>query len=381
MNKIMKKYNSITFSLIGLLILTSCKEEKIASKMNEALSGNNKTCITELQMSSSGYILGKMTKYSFSKKLVVNGKIHLPEKNKTIISSFIDGKVSGFNLIEGEHVKKGQYLFTLTGPEILDLQESYLNLKSKIDYLIYEKERQLKLSAENITAQKELAKIDETLRSAKSSFSALKSKLNLLGIKSDKLTDEEITHSVNLYAPMNGIVSEIKIIRGGYLQAGNIALELYDPEHLHLELMALEKDGGKLQVGQKVKFTTSTMPDTSFEAEIHLIDKKVDDHRLIAIHCHFDDYLNRLFYPDMYATGEILIGEHLAWSLPENALVQKDNGVIVLRLDSAENDSLCFEKVPVQVGLAQNGNSELIAPSANLMDARFLVEGAYYITE
>lgn len=366
---------------MSLLIFTSCKEEKVSREMDETMVDNGLICISEKQMTSSGYVLGKITKQAFSRKLVVNGKIHLPEKNKAMISSYIDGKVSGFNLIEGEKVRKGQYLFSVTGPEILDLQENFLNLKSKIDYLQYEKERQATLSAENITAQKELAKVEESLRSAKSSFSALKNKLNLLGIKSDKLSDEDMTSSINLYAPINGIVSDIKIIKGGFLQAGVAALELYDPEHMHLELMALEKDGGRLKVGQKVKFTTSNMPDTSFEANIHLIDRKVDDQRLIAIHCHFDDKLNAIFYPDMFASGEILIGDHSAWSLPEKAFVKKEDGLKIMVLNSDDNSEFCFEEVSVSSGLTQDGNIELLSPSDKLLDAQIMVEGAYYISE
>lgn len=377
----MNKYFSILILVIYILTWTACKEEKVLSEMNEVVSDTAQTCITKTQMTSSGYVLGKMEKRSFSNKLVVNGKIHLPEKNKSIISSYIDGKVSGFDLIEGEHVKKGQRIFTLTGPEIIDLQESYLSLKSKIDYLQFEKERQARLSAENITAQKELATIEESLRSSKSSFSALKNKLKLLGINSENLNDDNITQSINLYAPMDGIVSEIKIIKGGYLQAGEPALELFDPEHLHLELMVLEKDGGKIKVGQKVRFSTSAMPDTSFEAEVHLMDRKVDDHRLIAIHCHFDDKLNKIFYPDMYATGEVLVGEHTAWSLSEEAFVKKDGELEIFILDSEKEDKLCFEAISVNAGLIQGNYIEILEPTEKLLNAQILVEGAYYISE
>jgi cobalt-zinc-cadmium efflux system membrane fusion protein len=376
----MKKYKILIIAI--LLVGISCKsEQSTVEQSDEVKTESAQLCITEKQFSSSGYKLGKLEKRSFSQQTKVNGKIHVPEKNKAVVVSYIEGKVGSFDLIEGQKIRKGQYLFSLSSPEIIELQNDYLVAKSRLEYLKFEFERQEKLSVENITSRKELARTKEEMQSIAALFASLEKKLGLLGIDSQSVTASNLKSSIGIYAPITSIVSEINISVGSYLSAGSVALELVDPDHLHLELFILEKDAGTINIGQKVQFSTSNNPEKIYNAKIYLINRKVDDHRRIKVHCHFDDGLNNLFYPDMYVTSKIMVGEHEAWAIPENAVIKSEgNGFILLSQPNQTEGEVCFEQVSINLGRVHDGIAELVNPPESVVDGNVLIEGAYYIT-
>jgi hypothetical protein len=51
------------------------------------------------------------------------------------VTSFVAGFVKSTSLLVGSKVTKGQALLTLESPEYIDMQQSYMEISSRLSYL------------------------------------------------------------------------------------------------------------------------------------------------------------------------------------------------------------------------------------------------------
>ena len=81
---------------------------------------------------------------------------------------------------------------------------------------------------------------------------ALSEKLKLIDINPDNLNENNISRSINIYSPIDGFVSTVKMNIGRYVTPTDILFELVNPADIHLALTVFEKDLDKLFIGQKI---------------------------------------------------------------------------------------------------------------------------------
>ncbi len=331
--------------------------------------------ITQKQFESSAFMLGKVTDQMFTTEIQALGNIHLPNRNKAIVSAFMGGFVSNINLIPGQYVRKGSRLFTLSNPDYIDLQQAFLESSGLITYLQEEYERQQTLAEEKISAKKNLLKAGSDLSREKAKLASVKEKLRLIGINVDDLTTDNLTSSIGIYAPVSGYISDVQAIPGMFLQPGVTAVEIMDVSHIHLELSVLEKDIPNVKRGQLVKFYTPHQQDKIFEAEVHLIEREIDEDRMMNIHCHLDRETQKELVPGMFVEGSILMDDYTGKALPAEAVVEVDNAYYVL--EKVGEQAYSFERKRVETGHRNDDFVEVL--SGVNASAEYLTKGAYYM--
>lgn len=235
----------------------------------------------------------------------VTGYIDVPPENRAAISPYYGGFVEQVRVLPGQQVKKGEVLFVLRNPDYLKKQQEYLETKEQLSYLKSDYERQQTLLAEEITSEKVFKRAESDYNMALARFNGLAEELRLMSINPERLSATNLTSKMVVYAPFGGSITKVNISRSMYMDAREVAVEMVNPEHLHLELEVFEKDAAKIKVGQSINFTIPEYGDQRFEGEVHLVGQEIEaDTRTIRVHGHIKEEKD-LFLPGMFVEAEI----------------------------------------------------------------------------
>ena len=380
----MKSSKVLLYLSIMVFIILGCNEQE---EIDENSKKNNLAAedifVSKDQYKVADIELAKLTTQEFSEKIYATGSIDLPPKNKAFISSYFGGTVSRINLLVGDKVRKGQLLFKLINPEFINIQEDFLKAKSSLKYLKSEFERQKELLVENISSQKTYLKAEMEYSSTRSQYEALIQKLNLLNIDHNELADNNISKSVNIVSPLNGYVSVINISLGQVLNANEAAIEVVDPDHLHLELNVFEKDIRKIKEGTSVVFSLPDMKNETFKAKVALVAKTVDpDDRTIRIHCHFEEesIVDRLI-PGMFINANILVDNDTGFAFPTEGIIDVDSEFYSLFLKEKNDDGYIFTKYKLLTGRSSELFTEIINHDELPANAEIIAKGAFNLLQ
>lgn len=375
----MKRHLLNLIIITTVLLMHACKQDAPqpeASIVEEITEDDNGTTITKQQFESSGYELGSIMMHDFKKIVKVPGTIHIPQKSKAIVSSFIDGTAGRVNLVEGEWVKKGQVLFTLTNPSLVELQESFLLNTEELSYSEKELVRIQELFDEKLATIHQLNEVKSAIVKFKSKQASIKKRLQLYGVDPMRVSNDALTTAVQVYAPISGYIEHIHVLNGMYLQTAQKAVEIMSTSHKYLELTVLEKDIATISKGQKIRFSLQGNPSEHYTASVHLINPIAEDDHTIKVKCHLDKDSKSLM-PGIFVSGEIVIDNYNTYAIPKESIVSVGSNSYGLKLISDKGGSLSFEKVNLETGLQDDEYIEV--KNETNMSNKYLTKGAYYL--
>lgn len=363
---------NIIFLSATIILLASCGAKKSEVVSPKSLNENIVT-LTETQVKNAGIVTGKMEQKEISSILKVNGKVDVPPQNMVSISVPLGGYLKTTQLLPGMHVNKGQVIAVMEDQQYIQLQQDYLTAKAKISYLENEYLRQKELNQSQASSDKVYQQAQADFRSQQVLISSLGAKLKLAGINTGKISESDISGSINIYSPINGFVSRVNVNIGKYVSPTEVLFELINPSDIHLALKVFEKSLDKLFIGQKLSAYTNNNPDKKYPCEIILIGKDLSMEGNTDVHCHFELY-DKTLVPGTFMNAEIEVKNKKALALPSDAIVSFESKQYVYRVKT----SLQFEMVEVAVGETENGFTEIvIADSSNLSAENFVIRGAY----
>jgi len=356
---------------------------KSAFKNESSINGEsvNHIIITKRQFDSSHFEIGGIEERAIEQLLPVTGEIHLPPRSKASVSTYLEGSVKNIKLLEGQWVAKGQQLFTVRNPSLIDLQESYLIASGELQYLSTEFERQNQLFKKQISLKKDLLKIESELRTTKARVAAMYKKLSLYGLNPAVIDTEHLVTEIAISAPISGYISTVDVVEGQYLEASTSAVSIVNTSQMHLELKILEKDIYKLSKDQKVTFFVQGAPDKEYETGIHLIQKELDDQRMVQIDCDLNSETEKNLVAGMFVSAFIHIGSHTGWAIVEEAVVHLDGDDYVLEVIEENEKEIHLKAIKIIAEESEGGYRELKLEAEGYSGKRFLTKGAYYIME
>ena len=368
----MKNLVNMLLFVAPILILTSCGSKKTAeettdSKVVESSVAN----LSVKQVQSIGITTGSLEQKTFSTILKVSGRIDVPPQNLISVSVPMGGYLKSSHLIPGMHVRKGESIAIIEDPQYIQLQQDFLITQSKISFLENEYQRQKELNLSKASSDKVFQQAEMELKTQKILVKAFAEKLKLIGINPEKLNENSISKSINIYSPINGYVSKVNVNIGKYIAPTDVMFELVNTSDIHLALKVFEKDLDKLSIGQKVMAYTNTYPDKKYPCEILLIGKSLNEERNTEVHCHFEAY-DKALIPGTYMNAEIAITNAKSYVLPEDAVVRFENKHYIFVMKSATQ----FEMIEVQIGNTEKGFTEILK-TENLNNQTFVIKGAY----
>ncbi len=362
----------IIFTLIASFVFGSCMQntrdnsKEIAEPVTTDL-----ITLTPEQYEGAQILIGKVERKPISTILRVNGVLDVPPQNLLTISTYMGGVVKSTQLLQGMKVKKGDLLVTLENAEYIQLQQDYLDQKSKLEFLETEYNRQLALAKENVNAQKTLQQSKSQFYSAQAIVKGLEKKLGMLNISSKTLSSDNIQSTLNIYSPLNAYVTVVNVNVGQYVGTGEPIFKLVNLEHLHAELHVFERDIQTVSIGQRVEFQTAN-ENKKRTATVHLIGKEINPDRTVRVHCHLDKEDESLL-PGMYISATVETGMQETDVLPVSAVVSFEGEDYVF----SQNNNYQFKLIPIKAGQSTSEYVAITFPEGFDREFPIVIQGAF----
>lgn len=401
----MKKYfivTAIVFSAGTLLI--SCGnnnnggEEHKEAETTEQHANENTTALTEEQMKSIGVEIGSIENKQLTASLKANGLLQVPNQNKASINSVYNGVIKSLLIQPGNTVSKGQVIATIANPDFIQVQEEYLGLGPRIVLAEQEYNRQKELNEGNAGALKNLQSAEATLKSLQTRKSSLQSQLQLMGISPASLSNERLISVLSVRSPLSGVVSNVLVKIGSFVDGSTTVAEIVDNSQLHLDLYVYEKDLPKLKENQTIHFTLTNNPGKEYDAEIFSLGSSFEgESKAVTVHARVKGNKEGLI-DGMNITAVISLEQNTVPALPSDAIVTwqgQDYIFVVLdpvsdtthhdesepheHKNEAMSGDLSFERIPVAKGTSDVGYTEITLLKKIRPGSRVVTKGSFFI--
>jgi len=368
--------NSILLLVTAILI--SCSRNESQPQQKSIEKGLIEIGMNSEQIRNAGIKTALPEKKMIGLTIYANGKVEVPPQNKTIISAQFGGFVKSLDVLDGMEVTKGQILLTLENPELIQLQQEYLEVLVNLEFLKSEYERQQTLYDKEAGSAKNYQQSKAQFKAAMAQKSGLKAKLEMAGVSLSKLESGDLQHSVAIRAPFNGVVTKLNVSVGAYAASTDHLLEIIDIRYAHAEVIVFEKDVPLLQIGQKVRLNFAT-DKKEVDAHIFLIGREIGKDRTVKVHCHLEEN-NKKLIPGSYFKASILSGESEQLCVPSEAIVEMNGSSVIFASTGTRKGKYYFKPIPVRVlAVSDNVTAFEYERKETSTSALLVVSGAYDI--
>jgi len=183
----------------------------------------------------------------------------LKANEEVIVSSEIDGILKRITVTEGSKVSRGALIAEVNETdyrlEVKRAEASLRQTEASLANAKLEFERKDALYKEQLVTRQQFDDITARLAVAEGDVERAKSALALAREKLSK---------TKIYAPMAGSVKEKRTTAGDYVRNGTPLVYLIQTDPIKLSFSVIERDAGKIKVGQDVQFRVDSFPDQEF---------------------------------------------------------------------------------------------------------------------
>ena len=384
----MKKFLIIAIILSGFVFLISCgsKETKEVTKTEETPKEEEHTkpgeaVLTAEQIKTIGIELGSIEEKQLTASLKTNGVLKVPNQKKASINSVYSGVIRSLLVQPGNTVSRGQTIATIANPEFIQVQSEYLGINSRIVLAEQEYNRQKELNAGNAGALKNLQAAESNLKALRTSKSSLQQQIQLMGINPSSLSNGRLISVLAVRSPIRGVVSNVNVKMGSYVDVNTVVAEIVDNSQLHLDLFVFEKDLPKLKNDQTIHFTVTNNPGKEYDAQIFSLGSSFENEsKAVSVHAMVKGDKTGLI-DGMSITANISLDKATLPAVPTEAIVSYQGQDYIFIVDSvdAKNNTTLFKRVPVAKGTSDVGFSEIILLKEVPAGAKVVIKGAFFI--
>ncbi len=214
----------------------------------------------------------------------------------------------------GDHVKKGQVLFTIYSPDLVATQEEYL--------LALQGQKQLGAS-----------ELPEVARGSKDLLEAARRRFRLWDITDDHIRELERTGTVlktlPIHSPITGTVIKKEALAGTHVDPGQELYTIADLSRLWLLADIYEYELAFIKTGQGATVILSYDPAMKLHAHVGFIYPTLDPKtRTAKVRFELDNPHEKL-KPDMYANVELRVNLGTRLAVPQEAVIESGQKQIV----------------------------------------------------
>lgn len=384
---------------------------------------DNTATLTAKQISSIGIEMGMVEQKQLTASLKANGMLQVPNQNKAAVSSVYNGVVQSLLIQPGNTVSKGQTIATISNPEFIQSQQEYIAIQSKIKLAEQEYSRQKELNEGNAGALKNLQAAEAELKTLRTRRTALQQQIRLMGIDPGSLSDDHLLAVLPVKSPISGVVSNVGVRIGSFVDATTVIADIVDNSQLHLDLYVYEKDLAKLKDNQTIHFTLTNHPGKEYDAEIFALGSSFEgESKAVSVHAKVKGDKSGLI-DGMNITAIISLEKAVVPAVPSDAIVsyQGQDYIFIVndehheeghkhdhdhdkkeppeeghdhdhdKKDSSEEGhdhgkkeppaagTITFKRIPVAKGTTDIGYTEVTMLSEIPANAKIVVKGAFFI--
>ena len=294
-----------------------------------------------------GVRTAKVSYKSLKTEITTVGYITYDEDKLVHIHPRVQGWIEKLHVkTVGDPVIKGQALYEIYSPELVNAQEEFLlALERGNDRLIY-------------AAQNRLV----ALQIPKSTINELKK-------------TQQVQQRIIFYAPQNGVVENLKIREGFFVKPGSTIMSIGDLSEVWVEGELFERQAGQVKTGTAVTMTLDYLPGQAWQGQVDYIYPMLDPNtRTVKVRLRFNNE-NGNFKPNMFAQLVLHTqGDDNTLLIPREALIRtgtQDRVVLALGEGS-------YKSITVKVGRYDSENVEILA---GLNDGEYVVSSAQFLLD
>lgn len=333
--------------------------------------------ITKAQFDTAHMELGQLMQSNFKQTLHVNGSVTSLPANTAVVSMPIACSVISIKCTVGQIVAKGQPLFTVGGHALIELQKDFAQSSALLVRLKTEYDRVLSLYNDKVSTAKELLLAESAYKTELATYSSCKMKAVSLGLDVSLLENGAFVSQIDVLAPINGSVSLVNVSIGQFFEPYVQMAHIVNRQALVAKLAIFEKDLQKLAIGQAVNLWLLGNS-RSIKAKLISINQRVDpETRVVDCYAGLCEGPSELLVDNQFVEGDITIDSVITAALPIEALLKVDTVYYMLALAKKTPEMYFFNKIPLRVGVIQNGMAEMLGKP---IEGEMLLKGAYSIS-
>jgi cobalt-zinc-cadmium efflux system membrane fusion protein len=304
--------------------------------------------------------------------IFANGMIDVPPQNKSYIAVPFGGYIRDIKVLDGMRVAKGDVLLVVEHPEIIQLQQDYLEVQGNMEFLKAEMDRQKQLLDKEAGSAKNFQQAKSNWQVSQAKLAGLSIKLEMANVNVAALKNGLIQREQKIKSPFAGVVTKVNTNVGTFADPKDNLLEVIDLQHAHAELTVYEKYLKLLKLNQLVDLTFVDS-DEKTTAKIFLIGREIGQDRTFKVHCHFDK-LPKEIVPGSYLKAEINTDEMEHIVVPTEAIVNFGGKDMIY----VTSDNRHF--IPVEIEVLSTQGDKTAIQAINEMDfinRKYVSKGAY----
>lgn len=358
------------FVLAAMMSCTSKSSE--TTETGKTTPKSDVVTLTAQQVASLGIKSNNLSKSLLGMSIFANGMIDVPPQNKSYISVPFGGYIRYIKVLDGMRVSKGEVLLVVEHPEIIQLQQDYLEVLGNMEYLKAEMDRQKALLDKEAGSAKNYQQAKSNWQVAQAKLSGLSVKLEMANVNVAALKNGTIQREQKIRSPFSGVVTKVNTNVGSFADPKDNLLEVIDLKHAHAELTIYEKYLKLLKVNQLVSLNFVDS-DEKITAKVFLIGREIGADRTVKVHCHFDR-LPKEIVPGSYLKAEINVDEMEHFVVPTDAIVNFGGKDMIYV--TADNRHF----IPVEIEVLSTQGDKTAIQALNEMDflnRKYVSKGAY----
>ena len=292
------------------------------------------------------------------------GSIDFNQEMSVQVFTPYQGRIVGLFATIGDEVKKGQTLFTIDSPDLLQAESTLIAAAGVLQFTTRNLARLKQLYATRAVSQKDMEQAVSDQQTAEGNVRAARDSVRLFG-KSEAEIDDIIAKRLAdpilvVPSPISGRVTARNAAPGLYVQPGNAPapFSVADISTMWMLANVAETDSPAFKVGQEVKVRVTAFPGREFEGKISTISSTVDPStRRVWVRSEIADPQHEL-RAGMFATFVIRTGdpEH-ATAVPLDGVVREGDGTMTVWVTA---DRRHFTRRIVKIGLQRNGYRQIL---------------------
>jgi len=326
-------------------------------------SGNPPTVdLTDSQLASVKVAPVEERQFPMEKEAI--GSINFNEYMTLQVFTPYQGRIIALFAGVGDDVRKGQTLFTVDSPDLLQAESTLIAAAGVLDLTTRNLARLKELYTTRAISQKDLEQAASDQQTAEGALRAARDSVRLFG-KTDTEIDQIIAQrkadpTLVVPSPITGRITDRNAAPGLLVQPGNspAPYSVADIETMWMLANVAETDSPAFHVGQEVKVKVNAFPDHEFSGTITTVGATVDPNtRRVLVRSEVKDPQHEL-RSGMFANFVISIGDPVrSPAVPLAGVVREGDGTMTAWVTA---DRRRFTRRTVKIGLEHDGYWQIL---------------------
>ena len=342
---------------------TGAKAQGDATGPSAAASGGPPTVnLSDSQLGSVKVEPAGEREFPIEKESV--GSIDFNQELTVQVFTPYQGRIVGLFAKVGDDVRKGQTLFTIDSPDLLQAESTLIAAAGVLEFTTRNLARLRELYKTRAVSQKDMEQAASDQQTAEGALRAARDSVRLFGktdAEIDRIVAERKADPILVVpSPITGRITARNAAPGLFVQPGNwpAPYSVADISTMWMIANVAENDSPAFRVGQEVKVRVNAFPDRTFDGRISTIGSMVDPTtRRVLVRSEVQNPRDEL-RSGMFATFVIRTGAPVrSVAVPVDGVVREGDGTMTVWVTA---DRRRFTKRTVKVGLQRDGYRQII---------------------